>query len=168
MCCVVSRTLSTFESIFENLIRNTPDMWCMAHNLYPQSPSKKKYFTWCVWIKLCCNVMSTEDEWCVNIIIIYSFSLTIQYYYQPWRSVDEPYEHSYWRGHSFSVCVTRDPLMSLIDFCISHLVHFLSIYLTLISLGEVHPYQLWCHRIHCWSQYWNLYPVLKWFTTVGI
>lgn len=33
--------------------------------------------------------------------------------------------------------------------------------LDLASAGKIHPDQLWCHRIHRWSQYWNLYPVLK-------
>lgn len=28
----------------------------------------------------------------------------------------------------------------------------------LFPVGEVHPNQLWCCWLHCWGQYWNLYP----------
>ncbi len=48
------------------------------------------------------------------------------------------------------------------DFCISCLI----VYLVLICAGKIHPDQLWCHRIHCWSQYWNLYPISKHLTEV--
>lgn len=39
-------------------------------------------------------------------------------------------------------------------------------FLDLASAGKIHPDQLWCHWIHRWSQYWNLYPVLKWLSRI--
>lgn len=38
----------------------------------------------------------------------------------------------------------------------------------LITLtGEIHPYQLWCDWLHCWSQYWDLYPTCVGFSHSG-
>lgn len=57
------------------------------------------------------------------------------------------------------------------DSCLYILPRSLCEHLSCFHLaGEIHPDQLWCHRIYCWSQYWNLYPVLKWlrFCTLSV
>lgn len=37
------------------------------------------------------------------------------------------------------------------------LFHVTKIFLYL-CLGKIHQNQLWCQWLHCWCQYWNLYP----------